>query len=94
MVRQFCLIPTSIFGVWYAYSVETDRLPELVGLFNSFGGLAAALEGIAVYLDRTSNRSMYTGALLTDTEQKIQLVGMFLSIVVGMMVRRPAVAVA
>jgi NAD/NADP transhydrogenase beta subunit len=91
VVRQFCLIPTSIFGVWYAYS---DRLPELVGLFNSFGGLAAALEGIAVYLDRTSNRSMYTGALLTDTEQKIQLVGMFLSIVVGMMVRRPAVAVA
>ena len=32
----------------YAYSVITDRLPELVGLFNSFGGLAAALEGIAV----------------------------------------------
>eukprot|EP01043_Picozoa_sp_COSAG02_P042687 COSAG02_NODE_3648_length_6426_cov_6.186054_5_plen_1066_part_01 len=80
-----CLIPTSACGVWYAYSVETDRLPELVGLFNSFGGLAAALEGIAVYLDKTSNRSMYTGSLITPIEQRIQLVGMFASIIVGMM---------
>eukprot|EP01048_Picozoa_sp_COSAG05_P016986 COSAG05_NODE_2261_length_3322_cov_2.721688_1_plen_806_part_00 len=80
-----CIVPTSIFGIWYAYSVVTDRLPELVGLFNSFGGLAAALEGIAVYLDRTSHRSMYTGVVLTPTEQKIQLVVLFLSIIVGMM---------
>ena len=42
-----CIVPCALFGVWYANSVVTDRLPELVGLFNSFGGLAAALEGIA-----------------------------------------------
>jgi hypothetical protein len=81
--RRYWLIPTliapsAVFGVWYAYSVIMDRLPELVGLFNSFGGLAAALEGIAVYTDRTSNRSMYSGAGLSDTEQKIQLVVLFL----------------
>jgi len=80
-----CIVPCSIFGIWYAYSVITDRLPELVGLFNSFGGLAAALEGIAVYTDRTAVMSMYTGAPLNATEQKIQLVVLYLSIIVGMM---------
>ena len=73
------IVPFAIFGVWYAYSVITDRLPELVGLFNSFGGLAAALEGIAVYTDRTAVFSMYTGELLTPTEQKIQLVVLWFS---------------
>ena len=80
-----CIVPCSAFGIWYAYSVITDRLPELVGLFNSFGGLAAALEGIAVYTDRTAVMSMYTGAPLNATEQKIQLVVLYLSIIVGMM---------
>ena len=80
-----CIIPCSAFGYWYAYSVITDRLPELVGLFNSFGGLAAALEGIAVYTDRTAVMSMYTGEPLNATEQKIQLVVLYLSIIVGMM---------
>ena len=80
-----CIVPCSIFGIWYAYSVITDRLPELVGLFNSFGGLAAALEGIAVYTDRTAVFSMYTGAPLTATEQKIQLVVLYFSIIIGMM---------
>ena len=79
-----CIIPCSAFGYWYAYSVITDRLPELVGLFNSFGGLAAALEGIAVYTDRTAVMSMYTGEPLNATEQKIQLVVLYLSIIVGM----------
>ena len=84
-IIPICIVPCSIFGIWYAYSVITDRLPELVGLFNSFGGLAAALEGIAVYTDRTAVLSMYTGAPLNATEQKIQLVVLYLSIMVGMM---------
>ncbi len=84
-IIPICILPCAVFGVWYAYSVITDRLPELVGLFNSFGGLAAALEGIAVYTDRTAVMSMYTGEPLNATEQKIQLVVLYLSIMVGMM---------
>ena len=79
-----CIVPCALFGVWYANSVVTDRLPELVGLFNSFGGLAAALEGIAVYTDRTAVLSMYSGAPLDRTEQKVQLVVLYLSIIIGM----------
>ena len=33
-IIPICIVPCSIFGIWYAYSVITDRLPELVGLFN------------------------------------------------------------
>ena len=38
-----------------------------------------------VYTDRTAIKSMYTGQALDSTEQKIQLVVLYLSIIVGMM---------
>ena len=59
-------VPASIAGIAYAYTVETDRLPELVGLFNAFGGLAAALEGEAIYFDRYARFSIYNGRGLSE----------------------------
>lgn len=32
-----------------AHSVAMTGMPQMVGLLNAFGGLAAALEGIALY---------------------------------------------
>lgn len=45
------MAPGIIMGFWSALSVEFTGLPELVGAYNGFGGLAAALEGIGLYLD-------------------------------------------
>jgi NAD/NADP transhydrogenase beta subunit len=60
------VVPAAMAGIAYAYTVETDRLPELVGLFNAFGGLAAALEGEAVYFDRLARFSIYNGVGLSE----------------------------
>lgn len=38
-----------LIGVWMARSVAMTGMPQMVGLLNAFGGLAAALEGIALY---------------------------------------------
>ena len=40
------MLPGILFGLWSAMSVEITGLPELVGAYNGFGGLAAALEGM------------------------------------------------
>ena len=32
-----------------AYKVAMTGMPQMVGLLNAFGGIAAALEGIALY---------------------------------------------
>jgi NAD(P) transhydrogenase subunit beta len=44
------MAPGIVFGIYSALSVEITGLPELVGAYNGFGGLAAALEGIGLYL--------------------------------------------
>lgn len=44
------MAPGAVVGLLTAMSVEITGLPELVGAYNGFGGLAAALEGIALYL--------------------------------------------
>ena len=45
------MAPGIIIGMVSALSVEITGLPELVGAYNGVGGLAAALEGIGLYLD-------------------------------------------
>jgi NAD/NADP transhydrogenase beta subunit len=49
------MAPGIVFGLYSALSVEFTGLPELVGAYNGFGGLAAALEGIGLYLGTSSN---------------------------------------
>lgn len=48
------MVPGAVLGIWTSYAVDMTTLPELVGAFNGFGGLAAALEGIGLYLDPTA----------------------------------------
>ena len=43
-----------LVGVWMAHSVAMTGMPQMVGLLNAFGGLAAALEGIALYFSPKS----------------------------------------
>jgi NAD/NADP transhydrogenase beta subunit len=46
------MAPGIVMGVWSGMAVEITGLPELVGAYNGFGGLAAALEGIGLYLGK------------------------------------------
>merc|ERR1719162_1842034 len=82
-ILPIAIVPPSLLGIVYAYTVITDKLPELVGLFNSFGGLAAAIEGVGVFTDKTAEWSVYTGKALTGTERYMQLVIAYISMFVG-----------
>lgn len=80
------MAPGIILGLWSAFSVEITTLPELVGAYNGFGGLAAALEGIGLYLDPNAKYVRSGGQLYglqTDAMLWIQCLGLILSIVIG-----------
>jgi NAD(P) transhydrogenase subunit beta len=40
-----CILLGTIVGLYYAYKVEMTKIPEMVALFNGFGGLASLLIG-------------------------------------------------
>ena len=44
------MAPGALIGLVSAYMVGMTELPEMVGLYNGFGGLAAALEGYGLYV--------------------------------------------
>ena len=46
------LIIGTVIGAWLAIRVEMTGMPELVALFNGFGGCASALVGFSEVLDR------------------------------------------
>ena len=47
MVEIFiCIIIGSLIGLYYAYKVEMTQIPEMVALFNGFGGLASVAVAI------------------------------------------------
>ena len=80
--------PGIIFGLWSAVSVEITGLPELVGAYNGFGGLAAALEAIGLYLDPNATYLVRGGekvAMLNNAMLWVQAIALILSIVIGMM---------
>jgi len=82
------MAPGIIFGVWSAISVEITGLPELVGAYNGFGGLAAALEGIGLYLDPDATLLVRNGREITRLNNSmlcVQAVALVLSIIIGMM---------
>jgi len=85
-----CMAPGLILGLASALSVEMTGLPELVGAFNGLGGLAAALEGVALYLDpmatkfvRGAGGEVYYEQ--TDAMLLVQAVALILSVVIGCM---------
>lgn len=66
------------FGVFLAKYVKMTSMPELVGLFNAFGGLAAALESIALYIFKFADSG------LSPSQSRLQMAFLLLSIVIGM----------
>lgn len=44
------MAPGAVIGIVSGYLVAMTGLPEMVGLYNGFGGLAAALEGYGLYV--------------------------------------------
>lgn len=64
------MIAGSIIGAWAAYAVKMTAMPEMVGLFNGFGGLASLLVGWAEYEARPNS-------------PVVTLVSIFLTILIG-----------
>ena len=82
------MAPGIVVGIWSAMAVEITGLPELVGAYNGFGGLAAALEGIGLYLDPNAQDFIRRGKYITDQTDPmlwVQAIALILSIVIGMM---------
>lgn len=76
------MAPGILIGLCSALSVEITGLPELVGAYNGFGGLAALLEGIGFYLDCSRRGRHYREK---NTMLWVQAIALVLSIVIGMM---------
>jgi NAD(P) transhydrogenase len=82
------MVPGVVLGLWSAVSVEITGLPELVGAYNGFGGLAAALEGIGLYLSPDAEFMIRGGKRITDFNDSmlwVQAIALVLSIIIGMM---------
>lgn len=80
--------PGAIAGVISGFTVAMTSLPEMVGLYNGFGGLAAAFTGYGLYLDPNSIYLVRHGTIImeqTDHMLIVQAIALVLSIVIGMM---------
>eukprot|EP00033_Pygsuia_biforma_P000888 GCRY01001027.1.p1 GENE.GCRY01001027.1~~GCRY01001027.1.p1 ORF type:complete len:1046 (-),score=335.56 GCRY01001027.1:582-3719(-) len=73
-----CVVGAAI-GMLFAHTVKMTGMPQLVGMLNAFGGLAACLESIAVYIENDGRQPTLT--LEEHNTQRIELV---LGIIVGM----------
>eukprot|EP00986_Skeletonema_menzelii_P010002 scaffold4693_cov149-Skeletonema_menzelii.AAC.4 len=82
------MAPGILLGLTSALSVEITSLPELVGAYNGFGGFAAALEAIALYVDPNAKNFLRGGQFIgekTNAMLWVQAIALVLSIVIGMM---------
>jgi NAD/NADP transhydrogenase beta subunit len=85
-VLAVSLIPGAMIGLYTAATVAMTALPEMVGAYNGFGGLAAALTGYGLYLDPTATYLVRHGILIadqTDAMLSVQAVALVGSIVIG-----------
>ena len=69
------ILPGVIIGVLAASLVAMTQMPQMVGLLNSFGGLAAVLVGYAEYLKLTPD--------VVGSEITIQKIEIYLGILIG-----------
>lgn len=82
------MAPGAIIGLVTAYGVAMTGLPEMVGAYNGFGGLAAAVEAYGLYLDPNNTSIIRKGEFIadqTDAQLWVQGIALVLSIVIGMM---------
>ena len=80
--------PGALLGLWSAAAVAMTSLPEMVGMYNGFGGLAAALTGYGLYLDPTATYLVRNGDSITKQTTAmlwVQAIALILSVVIGMM---------
>lgn len=80
------MAPGILIGMWSALAVQFTGLPELVGAYNGFGGLAAALEAIGLYLDPRATYVVRGGDIVgqqTSAMLWVQAVALCLSIIIG-----------
>ena len=57
-------------------------MPQMVGLLNAFGGLAAALESIALYFSKFAGYQ--NGGILTLGESRLQMAFLLIGLFVGL----------
>eukprot|EP00898_Chlorokybus_atmophyticus_P003942 jgi/Chlat1/4549/Chrsp29S00336 len=61
-IIPLALVPGALLGIAGALAVKMTGMPQMVGLLNAFGGLAAALEGLALFADQyEESRQDYLG---------------------------------
>lgn len=84
------MAPGAAIGIGMASMVTMIQMPQMVGLLNAFGGLAAALEGIALYMDPEAAygpNGIPSGSSLYPDDQSaevvIQSTAMYFSVVLG-----------
>ena len=71
-----CLALGSVIGLYYASKVEMTKIPEMVALFNGFGGLASVAVALSDYFKQVNNPE-FAGL---DT---VSLVSIIVSILIG-----------
>ncbi len=71
-----CFALGSVIGLYYAYKVEMTKIPEMVALFNGFGGLASVAVALSDYFKQVNNPE-FAGL---DT---VSLVSIIVSILIG-----------
>ena len=82
------MAPGILIGLGSAFGVAMTGLPEMVGAYNGFGGLAAALEGVGLYLDPSARYLVRDGKELARQSSEmlwVQGIALILSVVIGMM---------
>ncbi|CAG9460543.1 unnamed protein product [Pedinophyceae sp. YPF-701] len=77
-VLPICIVGGGAIGVALAATVKMTGMPQLVGLLNAFGGLASAIEAIALYVDPIAEVGLEPG------ESRLQLGFLLFTVWVGM----------
>ncbi|GBG73536.1 hypothetical protein CBR_g16879 [Chara braunii] len=77
------LFPGGVLAIIMSFKVKMTQMPQMVGLLNSFGGLAASLEGIGLYVDRYEQAKQALHGK-GSSEQVFQAVFYLCGIIVGM----------
>jgi NAD(P) transhydrogenase subunit beta len=60
-----CIAIGSAIGLYYAYKVEMTQIPEMVSLFNGFGGLASVAVAISDFWLKTNVNMLSMGIIIT-----------------------------
>ena len=86
-IIAICIGAGCVIGVGLAKAVSMLQMPQMVGLLNAFGGLASALEAVALFVDDDA-RYGPNGFAEADLEERegqvvVQSVAMYLSLIVG-----------